>query len=237
MDAATPVPLSFAQERLWFLHQLAPQSAFYNLQIDLPLSFYVDETVLRHVLAEIVRRHEILRTVFSSLDGQPVQHVLATMDVTLSCIDLRDLPPSGPGGSRAAPGRGGRGASLRPDAWPAAPLHRSASRRRKLRALPHDAPHRHRRVVDGPADAGDRGALRGVRTRRSVPVARTADPVCRLRRLAASDGHRSGHHRAVGGTGSNSSPATPAWSCRPTIHGRQCPATAVDSSPPPRRRQ
>jgi aspartate racemase len=93
MDAATPLPLSFAQERLWFLHELAPQSAFYNLQIDLPLSFYVDETVLRRVLAEIVRRHEILRTVFSALDGQPVQRVLATMDVPLSGIDLRDLPP------------------------------------------------------------------------------------------------------------------------------------------------
>jgi amino acid adenylation domain-containing protein len=85
-------PLSFAQERLWFLHQLAPDSPFYNLQIDIPLQFDVDQTVWRRVVGDIVARHEILRTVFHTVAGQPVQQVLAALDVPLVCIDLRELP-------------------------------------------------------------------------------------------------------------------------------------------------
>ncbi len=92
MDATVPpIPLSFAQERLWFLHQLAPESAFYNLQIDIPLSGPMDEAVLRQVMAEIVRRHEVLRTNFADLDGQPVQCVHALMELPLACVDLREL--------------------------------------------------------------------------------------------------------------------------------------------------
>ena len=47
MDTGTNVfPLSFAQERMWFLNQLAPDSPFYNLQIDIPLRFAVDESIV-----------------------------------------------------------------------------------------------------------------------------------------------------------------------------------------------
>jgi amino acid adenylation domain-containing protein len=93
MSHSVPLlPLSFAQERLWFMHQLAPDSAFYNLQIDIPLSFPVDEGVWRRVLTEIVQRHEILRTTFAVADGQPVQQVLSAMELPAPCVDLRELP-------------------------------------------------------------------------------------------------------------------------------------------------
>jgi amino acid adenylation domain-containing protein len=96
MDATPPsIPLSFAQERLWFLHQLAPDSAFYNLQIDLPLNGPLDEAVLRQVLAEIVRRHEVLRTTFADLEGQPVQCIHAQMELPLVSIDLREMALEG----------------------------------------------------------------------------------------------------------------------------------------------
>ncbi|MFT3803347.1 MAG: amino acid adenylation domain-containing protein [Burkholderiaceae bacterium] len=87
-----PAPLSFSQERLWFLHRLAPDSAFYNLQIDLPLHGAIDEAVLRRTLTEIVRRHEILRTSFDDVDGEPMQFVQARPDLPLITVDLRELP-------------------------------------------------------------------------------------------------------------------------------------------------
>jgi len=89
---ADVVPLSFAQERLWFLDQMAPGNPFYNLQIDIPLRCAVDENVWARVLSEIIRRHEILRTTFHSQGGQPVQRVLPLLEVPLRSVDLRQLP-------------------------------------------------------------------------------------------------------------------------------------------------
>jgi amino acid adenylation domain-containing protein/non-ribosomal peptide synthase protein (TIGR01720 family) len=66
-------PLSFAQERLWFLAQLAPDSPAYNLAAAVRLEGAFDLAALRRALRETVRRHESLRTVFTSRDGQPVQ--------------------------------------------------------------------------------------------------------------------------------------------------------------------
>jgi len=87
-----PLPLSFAQERLWFLNLMAPDSGFYNLQVDIPLNGQLDDGVLRRVIAEIVRRHEVLRTTFRDIGGQPVQVIQAQMDLPLSGVDLRELP-------------------------------------------------------------------------------------------------------------------------------------------------
>jgi amino acid adenylation domain-containing protein len=61
---AGPVPLSFAQQRLWFLHQMEPESPFYNLTFAVRLKGALDVEALRRALAEIVRRHEVLRTTF-----------------------------------------------------------------------------------------------------------------------------------------------------------------------------
>jgi len=67
------IPLSFAQQRLWFLDQLEPGSAIYNIFPALSLSEPLDLAALRHSLNEMVRRHETLRTTFRSIDGQPFQ--------------------------------------------------------------------------------------------------------------------------------------------------------------------
>ena len=70
-----PLPLSFGQERLWFLEQLNPGLAVYNLLTALRLPADVDEEALERALGEIVRRHEVLRTTFREVDGAPVQVV------------------------------------------------------------------------------------------------------------------------------------------------------------------
>jgi amino acid adenylation domain-containing protein len=70
-----PLPLSFAQERLWFLDRLEPGSAFYNVPAALRLGGALDRPALERALGEIVRRHEALRTVFAEAEGGPVQAV------------------------------------------------------------------------------------------------------------------------------------------------------------------
>ncbi|NHZ80360.1 amino acid adenylation domain-containing protein [Massilia sp. CCM 8695] len=90
--AANIFPLSYSQTRLWFLHLLAPASPFYNLQIDMPLPCAIDEAVWCRVISELVRRHEILRTVFHAVDGEPVQQVLGALTVPVASVDLRDTP-------------------------------------------------------------------------------------------------------------------------------------------------
>jgi len=86
-----PCALSFAQEQLWFLDQLAPGSPVYNIVDVIRFGSY-DADALRKALTELVRRHEILRTVFSERDGHPVQTVLPTIDLALSEVDLGSLP-------------------------------------------------------------------------------------------------------------------------------------------------
>src|SRR5437870_2269768 len=66
--AAEPVPLSFAQQRMWFLDQLEPKSPLYCLPGVLRLKGTLDLVALQRSLSEIVRRHEVLRTTFSIVD-------------------------------------------------------------------------------------------------------------------------------------------------------------------------
>src|SRR5689334_24838147 len=73
-------PLSFAQQRLWFLHLLDPQTAAYNMPFALRLSGQLDISALERTLNEIVRRHEVLRTTFDALDGEPVQLIAASRE-------------------------------------------------------------------------------------------------------------------------------------------------------------
>ncbi len=89
-----PVPLSFAQQRLWFIHQLDPRSPAYNMPAGIRLRGPLDPRSLRRALAEIVRRHEALRTVFAaSGDGEPVQVVLPPAPARLPVVELAGLAP------------------------------------------------------------------------------------------------------------------------------------------------
>ena len=89
-DAA--LPLSFAQQRLWFLDQLEPGSPVYNIYAALRLDGALDVTALEQTLDEVVRRHEILRTTYVMPDEQPVQVIAPALRVPLQMLDVRALP-------------------------------------------------------------------------------------------------------------------------------------------------
>jgi amino acid adenylation domain-containing protein len=83
---------SFAQQRLWFLDQLAPGNPFYNLPIALRLKMPLDATALERSLSAIVERHEALRTTFDVVDGETVQIIGAAQPLNIPMVDLRNLP-------------------------------------------------------------------------------------------------------------------------------------------------
>jgi len=87
-------PLSFAQQRLWFLDQLEPGLVAYNIAAAVRLVGRLDVEVLNWSLNEIVRRHESLRTTFASLEGQPVQIVAPSLELSIAVINLTDVPGS-----------------------------------------------------------------------------------------------------------------------------------------------
>ncbi|HVR95732.1 MAG TPA: amino acid adenylation domain-containing protein, partial [Thermoanaerobaculia bacterium] len=85
-------PLSFSQERLWFLDRLDPASPAYNLAYFCRLEGALDAAALARSLVEIVRQHEVLRTSFPARDGQPVQVVAEKAVFALPRVDLTGLP-------------------------------------------------------------------------------------------------------------------------------------------------
>ncbi|HZF12336.1 MAG TPA: amino acid adenylation domain-containing protein [Thermoanaerobaculia bacterium] len=86
------LPLSFPQERVWFLARLAPGSVAYNFQAEIRLQGALDAPALERALCEVVRRHEILRTRFPEVDGGPVQVIEPAWEVRLPVEDLSFLP-------------------------------------------------------------------------------------------------------------------------------------------------
>ena len=78
------LPLSFAQQRLWFLSQLEGASAAYHVPVGWRLCGQLDSAVLRKALEGVVARHEALRTTFSQVDGEPVQRIIPAEDSRLS---------------------------------------------------------------------------------------------------------------------------------------------------------
>ncbi|HEX4959261.1 MAG TPA: amino acid adenylation domain-containing protein, partial [Thermoanaerobaculia bacterium] len=88
------LPLSFAQQRLWFIDQLEPGSTLYNVPAALRVEGPLDAAVLARCLGEIVRRHEALRTVFALRAGAPVQEIQPAEPFLLPVMDLSALPES-----------------------------------------------------------------------------------------------------------------------------------------------
>jgi amino acid adenylation domain-containing protein len=86
--------LSFSQQRLWFIHQMEPASAAYNIPVTVRLTGHLDVAALEQTLTEIVRRHEVLRTTFVEMDGQPVQLIHPASPISLTLQDLSHLPQS-----------------------------------------------------------------------------------------------------------------------------------------------
>src|SRR6476469_4033934 len=84
-------PTSFAQQRLWFLNQLAPNNPFYNVGCALRLTGSLNLTALEETFNQLVRRHETLRTNFALVEGQPVQVVAPDLTLSLPIINLCHL--------------------------------------------------------------------------------------------------------------------------------------------------
>ena len=87
-------PLSFAQQRLWFLDQLESDSPFYNIPLAVRLAGSLDFAALQNSFNEIVRRHETLRTAFQIKDGWPVQVIAPPPAIWLSVVDITTLTPA-----------------------------------------------------------------------------------------------------------------------------------------------
>jgi amino acid adenylation domain-containing protein len=86
-----PLPLSFSQRRLWFLHKLDPNLTAYNIPAVFRITGTLNIPVLEQALNEIVARHEILRTRVVEVDGQPLQEIVSPLNLTLPVTDLTPL--------------------------------------------------------------------------------------------------------------------------------------------------
>lgn len=90
-NAGVDLPLSFGQERLWFLHLLEADSTAYNIPMEIRLRGPADVSALESALTELTRRHEVLRTIFMEVEGVPVQRVLPVEPIRLELRDLTGL--------------------------------------------------------------------------------------------------------------------------------------------------
>ncbi|NET61334.1 MAG: non-ribosomal peptide synthetase, partial [Symploca sp. SIO2E6] len=89
-----PPPLSYAQQRLWFIEKMALSSNAYNMPLTLHLVGQLDYAALEKSLNQIIARHETLRTTFSEIKGTPVQIIKPTFELELPKKDLSRLTPS-----------------------------------------------------------------------------------------------------------------------------------------------
>jgi amino acid adenylation domain-containing protein len=87
-------PLSFAQERLWFMDQLLPDNSLFNLSTAVRLRLPLNGEAIERSLNEILRRHESLRTSFVVIDGHPAQVIAPSLHMSLPIVDLAKLPPT-----------------------------------------------------------------------------------------------------------------------------------------------
>ena len=87
----TYMPLSFAQERLWFLDQLEGGSATYNISGSLKITGNLSHNALKKAIQEIITRHEALRTNFDIINDKPIQIIKTEAQIEIPIIDLQKL--------------------------------------------------------------------------------------------------------------------------------------------------
>ncbi len=88
------LPLSFSQQRLWFIDQLEPGNSAYNFPAAIRLKGPLNLVALEQSINEIIKRHEALRTTFTTVDGRPAQVIAPTLTVGLPVVNLQELPES-----------------------------------------------------------------------------------------------------------------------------------------------
>ena len=221
-----PLPLSFAQQRLWFLERIEPGAAYLHLPAALDCAGRLDPAALAGSLGEILRRHEGLRTRFvlsgetSAPDSAPAGGARRGPP---RAVHRPERPPRGRAGGRAGPPdrRGGR-PPLRSRARPPAARRPAAPRAGEPPAAPDRPSRRRRRLVARPAHPRAGGALRGRRRGPAVAPAGALRAVRRLRRLAA----RASARRPPGGAAAllaraPDSALLPPWSSPRTARGRR----------------
>ncbi|TYQ24768.1 amino acid adenylation domain-containing protein [Pseudanabaena sp. UWO311] len=93
IDRSGALPLSFGQQRLWYLHQFEPESSSNNVPVVVRFNGVLNIPILEKSLQAVARRHEVLRTRFPSVDDQPTQVIEPDVDLTLPVLDLRNLQP------------------------------------------------------------------------------------------------------------------------------------------------
>jgi amino acid adenylation domain-containing protein/non-ribosomal peptide synthase protein (TIGR01720 family) len=87
------LPLSFAQQRMWFLDQLEPDTALYNIPMAVRFTGHLDTAALQRALGQLAQRHEALRTTFPTVDGTPRQVISPASPTAVLVDDLTPLPP------------------------------------------------------------------------------------------------------------------------------------------------
>src|SRR5689334_11481394 len=83
-------PLSYPQQRLWFIEQVHPGTSAYNSSFALRLSGQLDKRALQESFHQIVRRHEVLRTTFPTLQDGPIQRVAPALEISIQEVDIGD---------------------------------------------------------------------------------------------------------------------------------------------------
>jgi amino acid adenylation domain-containing protein len=96
-ETAQPIyvfPTSYAQQRLWFLNQLVPDNPFYNVDVAVRLETPLDSGGVEYAINQVVCRHEVLRTTFREVDGQPYQVIAERLHIPVQRVNLTSLPPA-----------------------------------------------------------------------------------------------------------------------------------------------
>ena len=168
VEAEDRQALSYAQQRMWFLWQLDPQSGAYNLPGAVRLTGRLNLPALEQAFASLVARHETLRTVFQR--RRPTTACCKCRPrapLVIDQVDFSALPATRARAGRRRGRRAAIGAAVRSGSRPVAARHLAQARRTGTRAAADPAPHRLRRLVDERADRRVHPLLRRLRCRRS----------------------------------------------------------------------